>query len=77
MDDDRAAAYMGIGVTKFRELVAEGKLPSPVYLDDGCPRWDRLDLDHAFDDLKERRRDPVKRSRDRLEERLKEQEDED
>ena len=73
MDAERAAAYVGFGRTKFLEMVEDGRMPQPVDID-GSPRWDRIDLDSAFTDLKERRRDPVKRSQDRLEQRLKEQE---
>jgi hypothetical protein len=67
---DRAAAYVGCGATKFSELVDKGVMPKPVFLDDGMPRWDRLDLDAAVENLKERRCDPVKRDHDRLAERI-------
>jgi predicted DNA-binding transcriptional regulator AlpA len=73
MDLDRSAAYVGFGRTKFMELVAQGKMPQPIDVD-GNPRWDRHELDAAVDDLKDRRRDPVKRSRSNLEDRLAEQE---
>jgi hypothetical protein len=70
MDDARAAAYVGFGPTKFHELVDEGIMPSPVNID-GTPRWDRLELDGAVDNLKDRRRDPVTRDRDKLEQRIR------
>ena len=73
MSLERAAAYVDFGPTKFKELVADRKMPAPVDVD-GSPRWDRIELDAACDDLKDRRRDPVKRSQDRLDERLREQE---
>ena len=73
MDVERAAAYVGFGRTKFLELVDRGKMPQPIDVD-GNPRWDRFDLDAAVDDLKDRRRDPVKRSRMSLEERVSKQE---
>jgi hypothetical protein len=44
MDVERAAAYVGFGPTKFRELVVERKMPEPVDVD-GLPRWDRYQLD--------------------------------
>ena len=44
-------------------------MPPPVNID-GSPRWDRFDLDSAVDNLKDRRRDPVTRDRDRLEQRI-------
>lgn len=49
---DRAAAYLGMGKTKFLELVEGGSLPKPVNLA-GMKVWDRLDLDAAFDAAKE------------------------
>ena len=58
MELERASAYVGLGRTKFLEMVEAGRMPQPIDLD-GSPRWDRFDLDRAFDDLKERRKDPV------------------
>jgi predicted DNA-binding transcriptional regulator AlpA len=45
-----AAAYVGIGKTKFVDLVGKGKLPKPVDLD-GIRAWDRRALDAAVDEL--------------------------
>ena len=73
MSLERAAAYIGFGPTKFKELVNDSKMPQALDID-GSPRWDRIELDAAVEDLKDRRRDPVKRSRDNLERRLQEQE---
>jgi hypothetical protein len=70
MDEVRAAAYVGFGTTKFGELVDEGIMPSPVNID-GSPRWDCFELDGAVDNLKDRRRDPVTRDHDRLEQRIR------
>jgi predicted DNA-binding transcriptional regulator AlpA len=70
MDEARAAAYVGFGATKFGELVDGGIMPKPVSVD-GSPRWDRVELDAAVDDLKDRRRDPITRDRDKLEQRIK------
>ncbi len=75
MDLERAAAYVGLGRTKFLELIEAGRMPRPVDVE-GSPRWDRFDLDRAFEDFKERRRDPVQRGADRIRERLREQADE-
>jgi predicted DNA-binding transcriptional regulator AlpA len=50
----RAAAYIDFGRTKFLEMVNDGRMPKPVYID-GNPRWDRVDLDSAVEDLKEGR----------------------
>ncbi len=73
MPIERAAAYVGFGVSKFRELIDERKMPKPIDID-GSPRWDREQLDSAVDDLRDRRRDPVARSRNVIEQRLLEQE---
>jgi len=72
MDVERAASYVGFGRTKFLEMVDDGRMPKPIDVD-GNPRWDRVDLDAAFDDLKERRKDPVQRGRDRIHARLHQQ----
>lgn len=48
-----AALYIGIGKSKFFELVEVGRLPKPVRID-GCVVWDRLALDAAFDALNDK-----------------------
>jgi predicted DNA-binding transcriptional regulator AlpA len=48
---DRAAAYVGMGKTKFLELVDDGRMPKPLCID-GIKVWDRLDLDAAFETIK-------------------------
>jgi predicted DNA-binding transcriptional regulator AlpA len=61
MRADRAAAYLGMGRSKFLVLVDEGRLPQPVRID-GVTTWDRLDLDAAYDRLKvdeSRPRNPI------------------
>jgi predicted DNA-binding transcriptional regulator AlpA len=73
MDADQAAAYVGLGRTKFLEMVKVGHMPKPLDLD-GSTRWDRLDLDHKMDDLKETRQNPSTASRSRINARLDEQE---
>lgn len=50
MRAERAAAYIGIGRTKFLELVERGLMPEPIEVD-GMTLWDRLTLDAAFDNL--------------------------
>jgi predicted DNA-binding transcriptional regulator AlpA len=72
MDAERAAAYIGFGRTKFLEMVEDGRMPKPIDVD-GSPRWDRIELDAAFDDLADRRKDPVQRGRDRIHDRLRQQ----
>ena len=52
MRADYAAAYLGMGKTKFLELVDKGTMPKAVVID-GIKVWDRLDLDAAFDAAKE------------------------
>ncbi len=43
----QSAEYVGIGVTKFDELVADGRMPKPKRID-GRTVWDRIKLDEAF-----------------------------
>jgi predicted DNA-binding transcriptional regulator AlpA len=43
----QAAEYVGIGVTKFDELVASGIMPKPKRIG-GRTVWDRIKVDEAF-----------------------------
>jgi excisionase family DNA binding protein len=45
-----AAAYVGVGTSKFDEMVADGRMPQPKVID-GRRVWDRLVLDAAFSAL--------------------------
>jgi len=74
MDAERAARYVGTGKTKFLEMVADGRMPAPFRYEESMPRWDRLDLDAAIDDIKDRKDDAMKRARDRIHARLNQQE---
>ena len=49
---DDAAEYLGIGKTKFLELVDRGTIPRAVIID-GIKIWDRFDLDAVIDGAKE------------------------
>ncbi len=53
MSRDEAARYVGVSATKFDDLVADGRMPSPKRID-GRVVWDRLRLDAAFSELDER-----------------------
>jgi excisionase family DNA binding protein len=44
---EEAAAYIGIGATKFDQMVDDGRMPQPKRID-GRKVWDRLRLDSAF-----------------------------
>ena len=46
----QAAVYIGVGTTKFDQMVADGRMPKPKQIDSRTV-WDRLELDAAFDDL--------------------------
>jgi excisionase family DNA binding protein len=46
----QAAEYIGVGVTKFDEMVDDGRMPQPKQID-GRRVWDRLKLDEAFEAL--------------------------
>lgn len=43
----QAAEYIGVGVTKFDEMVDDGRMPKPKRID-GRNVWDRIKLDEAF-----------------------------
>lgn len=55
MDADHAAAYCGLSKTKFLEGVESGTWPAAKDAD-GAPRWDRVQLDSAWDALDQRKR---------------------
>ena len=48
----QAAEYIGIGASKFDELVDDGRMPKPKRID-GRTIWDRIKLDEAFAALDE------------------------
>lgn len=47
---EEAAMYVGIGATKFDELVDDGRMPKPKRVD-GRKVWDVRKLDMAFEAL--------------------------
>jgi predicted DNA-binding transcriptional regulator AlpA len=47
---EEAATYVGIGTTKFDQLVKERRMPKPFKID-GRVLWDIRRLDDALDDL--------------------------
>jgi hypothetical protein len=47
---EAAAAWVGLGRTKFLEMVADGRMPKGKLVD-SCRVWDRFQLDEAFDAL--------------------------
>ena len=48
-----AAAFIGLSATKFDQLVADGRMPSPRQAD-GRVLWSRLELIDAFEALPHR-----------------------
>src|SRR6478736_341934 len=46
----QSAAYVGVGVTKFNEMVKDGRMPPPKHVDDRVI-WDRHQLDQSFEAL--------------------------
>ena len=46
----QAALYFGISVSKFDQMVTDGRMPKPKRID-GRRVWDRWRLDEAFDAL--------------------------
>jgi predicted DNA-binding transcriptional regulator AlpA len=49
---NEAAMYVGIGPTKFEEMVRDGRMPKPFRID-GRVIWDIHDIDSAINSLKE------------------------
>ena len=47
---EEAARYIGVGASKFDEMVKDRRMPRPKRID-GRVVWDRLALDAAFSDL--------------------------
>lgn len=47
---EEAARYIGVGTSKFDELVAGRRMPKPKRID-GRVVWDRIQLDAAFSEL--------------------------
>jgi len=47
---EEAARYVGVGITKFDQMVADGRMPKPKKVD-GRVIWDRLKLEAAFGEL--------------------------
>lgn len=47
---EEAAYYIGVGTTKFDQLVADRRMPKGKKID-GRTVWDRVQLDMAFTDL--------------------------
>ncbi len=52
MSRDEAARYIGVGTTKFDQMVKDGRMPKPKRID-GRTVWDRIKLDDAFTRLPE------------------------
>jgi len=50
MSREEAARYVGVGTTKFDDMVRDKRMPKPRKVD-GRVIWDRLALDAAFSDL--------------------------
>lgn len=48
---EESALYVGIGSTKFDEMVKDGRMPKPFRID-GRVLWDIHDLDPAIENLK-------------------------
>jgi|KBSSwiStaDraftv2_1062776.scaffolds.fasta_scaffold7182140_1 hypothetical protein len=67
---DQSAAYVGVGVTKFNEMVEDGRMPPPKHVD-GRVIWDRYLLDQSFEQLDTDDTDDTTKARLAWEDRLK------
>ncbi|MBB3979090.1 putative DNA-binding transcriptional regulator AlpA [Rhizobium azooxidifex] len=47
---EEAARYIGVGASKFDQMVADRQMPKPKKVG-GCVIWDRIALDVAFSEL--------------------------
>ena len=47
---EQAARYIGVGASKFDEMVEDGRMPKPKRID-ARKVWDRAALDNAFEAL--------------------------
>lgn len=54
MRADRAGAYLGMSRAAFLRLVDDGVLPKGIRITNGMVVWDRLELDAAFDSMKDK-----------------------
>tara|TARA_B100000315_G_C14572985_1_gene586545 strand:- start:1633 stop:1869 length:237 start_codon:yes stop_codon:yes gene_type:complete len=50
LEKNQAAVYVGVGGTKFTEMVDDGRMPKPRQID-SKEVWDTQELDFAFDEL--------------------------
>ena len=50
LNREEAAEYIGVGVSKFDEMVRDGRMPTPKEIDSRRV-WDRHRLDAAFEAL--------------------------
>jgi predicted DNA-binding transcriptional regulator AlpA len=47
---EEAARHVGVGTTKFDEMVSDGRMPRPKRID-GRKVWDRVAVEMAFSNL--------------------------
>lgn len=50
LNREEAAEYIGVGASKFDQMVADGRMPQPKVID-ARRVWDRHRLDSAFEAL--------------------------
>ncbi|MFG1319875.1 hypothetical protein [Xanthobacter autotrophicus] len=58
LNRDEAAYYIGVGTTKFDEMVRDGRMPRGKRVD-GRVIWDRVQLDLHFSELDNRPRNVI------------------
>lgn len=46
----QAAEFIGVSTTKYREMVNDGRMPKPIFID-GRRVWDRCKVENAFEAL--------------------------
>ena len=65
MDREQAARWIGVGTTKFDQMVADGRMPRAKRVD-GRMVWDRYLLDRAFTELPEATANRIDRALDKM-----------
>ncbi len=58
LNRQRAASYVGVGTTKFDEMVDDGRMPKPRCID-RRKLWDVKELDSHFEELPRYRSETV------------------
>lgn len=48
---EKAAAYCGVSINKFKKMVDLGEMPKPKMKSPGIVSWDRFEIDATIDNM--------------------------